>query len=172
MRRTIVAAVVPLLAGVLLSSFSGLALAQCSPTSETGLVGAWRSAIGNVRFNADGTLVISGEAFCYTAEGGRLIRQPDLLPLKSGGATRWVAKEVSDRHLFTTPLLEDGYHTRTVRDLLRHRDLRKTMIYTHVQNDSPGAIRSPANRLLAQGACIEPAQGPLARRNRLQAAAI
>ena len=50
-------------------------------------------------------------------------------------------------HSFATHLPADVYDIRTVQDLLRHKDLKTTMIYTHVLNRGGRGVKSPVDDL-------------------------
>lgn len=116
------------------------ALASKSPTAAR--TWAWQWVFPASGCYRDG---VTGEPRRHHFHESAMQRAMKEAVLRSGVGKRASCHTL--RHSFATHLLEQGYDIRTVQELLGHADVSTTMIYTHVLQRGPGAVRSPLESL-------------------------
>jgi integrase len=85
---------------------------------------------------------VDGEHVVVTLRERERVRYGDVCVGADGGVAKHVGCRTL-RHSFATHLLEAGYDIRNIQELLGHKDVRTTMIYTHVLNWGGHGVRSP-----------------------------
>ncbi len=103
---------------------------------------AWQYVFPSDRFSTDPRSGLTRRHHADPQAVQRALRDA----LRSAGIAKHATPHTL-RHSFATHLLDDGYDIRTVQELLGHKDVSTTMIYTHVLNKGGRAVKSPLDRV-------------------------